>query len=109
MASLLKMRQRPSAVFASNDLMAIGAVCAAAEAGLRIPEDLSVVGFDDIALAAYSNPPLTTIAQPKHQTGALAARLLLERIAQRDMPLRREILQPELCLRRSTAACKEPA
>lgn len=108
MASLLKMRQRPSAVFASNDLMAIGAVCAAAEAGLRIPEDLSVVGFDDIALAAYSNPPLTTIAQPKHQTGTLAARLLLERIAQRDKPLHREILQPTLCLRRSTAR-KEPA
>lgn len=108
MSSLLKMRQRPSAVFASNDLMAIGAVCAAAEAGLRIPEDLSVVGFDDIALAAYSNPPLTTIAQPKHQTGALAARLLLDRITQRDKPLRREILQPTLCLRRSTAR-KEPA
>jgi LacI family transcriptional regulator len=110
MSSLLRMRQRrPSAVFASNDLMAIGAVCAAAEAGLRIPEDLSVIGFDDIALAAYCNPPLTTVVQPKHQTGALAARLLLERIAQRDKPLRREILQPALCLRRSTAACKEPA
>lgn len=108
MTSLLKMRQKPSAVFASNDLMAIGAVCAAAEAGLRIPEDVSVVGFDDIALAAYSNPPLTTIAQPKHQTGTLAARLLLERIAQRDKPLHREILQPTLCLRRSTAR-KEPA
>lgn len=104
MASLLKSaRQRPSAVFASNDLMAIGAICAAAETGLRIPEDLSVVGFDDIALAAFSNPPLTTIAQPKHQTGALAARLLLERIAHRNSPLRREILQPSLCLRRSTA------
>lgn len=102
MASLLKARQKPSAVFASNDLMAIGAICAAAEAGLSIPQDLSVIGFDDIALAAYSNPPLTTIAQPKHQTGALAARLLMERIAQRDKPLRREILQPALCVRRST-------
>lgn len=107
MASLLAARQRPSAVFASNDLMAIGAICAAAEAQLRIPEDLSVIGFDDIALAAYSNPPLTTIAQPKHQTGALAARLLMERIAQRDKPLRREILQPSLCLRRSTAPVRK--
>ena len=104
MRSLLEAKRRPSAVFASNDLMAIGAICAAASAGLRIPQDLSVIGFDDIALAAYSNPPLTTIAQPKHQTGELAARLLMERIATPGLALRREILEPTLCLRASTAA-----
>lgn len=97
--------QRPSAVFASNDLMAIGAICAAAAQGLRIPEDLSVIGFDDIALAAFSNPPLSSIAQPKHQTGELAASLLLQRIAQPDRALQRAILQPTLQVRQSTGPC----
>jgi len=102
------LARRPSAVFASNDLMAIGAICAAAEAGLRVPQDLSVIGFDDIARAAYSNPPLTTIAQPKHQTGELAARMLMQRIAEPGRALQREILRPSLVLRRSTAR-PEPA
>jgi len=99
---LLALPERPSAVFASNDLMAIGAICAAAQGGLAIPHDMSVVGFDDIALAAYSNPPLTTVVQPKHQTGELAARLLLERIAEPGRTLQREILQPKLCVRQSS-------
>jgi LacI family transcriptional regulator len=93
---------RPSAVFASNDLMAIGAICAAAAEGLRIPDDLSVIGFDDIALAAFSNPPLSSIVQPKHATGVLAAQLLLKRIAQPDRELQRAILQPTLMVRQST-------
>ena len=101
MRALLPLR--PSAVFASNDLMAIGAICAAAEAGLHVPRDLSIVGFDDIALAAYSNPPLTTIAQPKHQTGELAARMLMQRIAEPGGALQREILRPSLVVRRSSA------
>jgi LacI family transcriptional regulator len=95
---------RPTAVFACNDLSAIGAMAAAAQAGLSVPKDLSVVGFDDIALAAYASPPLTTVAQPKHRLGTLAATLLLERIAQRDLASRRRILQPALRLRQSTAA-----
>jgi len=93
---------RPTAVFASNDLMAIGALCAVASQGLRMPQDLSVIGFDDIALAAHSNPPLTTIAQPKQQTGELAARLLLQRLVEPGRAPQREILQPTLQLRRST-------
>jgi len=105
MSSLLDITppaERPSAVFASNDLMAIGAICAAAAKGLRIPKDLSVIGFDDIALAAFSNPPLSSIAQPKHQTGELAAQLLLQRIAQPGRELQRAILQPSLLVRQST-------
>lgn len=104
MQSLLAMQPRPTAVFACNDLMAFGAISAAASAGLRLPRDLSVVGFDDIALAAYCSPPLTTVAQPKHQLGALAARLLLARIAEPDRAPEREILEPMLCRRHSTAA-----
>ena len=104
MQRLLALTTPPSAVFACNDLMAIGALCAASSAGLRVPQDLSVIGFDDIALAAYSSPPLTTVAQPKHQMGELAARLLLQRIAEPGRPHQREILQPQLCVRSSTAA-----
>ncbi len=102
--ALLKRRPRPSALFACNDLMAIGALCAASQAGLALPADLSVIGFDDIALAAYASPPLTTVAQPKHQMGVLAARLLLDRIAKPGHAHQRDILQPTLCVRRSTAA-----
>jgi LacI family transcriptional regulator len=104
MQRLLVLGHRPSAVFASNDLMALGALCAATRHGLRVPQDISVVGFDDIALAAYTSPPLTTVAQPKHQLGSMAANFLMDRIVHPDRPLRREIFQPQLCLRQSTMA-----
>jgi len=107
MTSLLDSARRPTAVFASNDLMAIGAICAAAQRGLRIPQDVSVVGFDDIALAAHSNPPLTSVVQPKHQTGQLAAQLLLERIADPSRALQRTILQPSLLVRQSSGPVPE--
>jgi LacI family transcriptional regulator len=104
MQRMLVLGQTPTAVFASNDLMAIGAICAATAHGLKVPTDISVIGFDDIALAAYSSPPLTTVVQPKHQLGSMAARLLIERIDNPDHVVRREILQPTLCLRKSTMA-----
>jgi LacI family transcriptional regulator len=104
MQRLLVLEQTPSAVFACNDLMAIGALCAATQQGLRVPQDVSVIGFDDIALAAYSSPPLTTIVQPKHQLGLMAARFLIDRLADPGLALRREVLEPELCLRQSTMA-----
>lgn len=99
--SLLQLAKRPTAVVAGNDLMAVGAICAAAQHGLRIPEDLSVIGFDDIALANHTNPPLTTIAQPKHETGHLAADLLLTRISDPERELQKRVLQPFLRLRAS--------
>ncbi len=74
----LQLAERPTAVVAHNDLMAIGAMKAFMEAGLRIPEDISVVGFDDIAAASYVQPPLTTIACPKRQMGKAAIELLLK-------------------------------
>lgn len=103
MQSLLATQPRLTAVFACNDLMAFGAISAAASVGLRLPDDLSVVGFDDIALAAYCSPPLTTVAQPKHQLGAVAAGMLLARIAEPGRAPQREILEPTLCRRQSTA------
>ncbi len=75
---------RPTAVLAMSDAMAIGAMSAARELGLRIPDDVSVVGFDDIDLAAHVDPPLTTVHQPIRQKGADAVRLLLAEVEQRE-------------------------
>ena len=75
---------RPTAVLAMSDAMAIGAMSAARDMGLRIPDDLSVVGFDDIDLAAHVDPPLTTVHQPIRQKGADAVRLLLAEVEQRE-------------------------
>ena len=93
-----------TAIFACNDLMAIGAYRFAHEKNLKIPEQLSVVGFDDISLAAYTNPPLTTIHQSKHQMGSKAAELLMTRIAEQDLELHQEILETKLVVRGSTAS-----
>lgn len=68
--------ERPTAIMAYNDIVAIGALQAIRAHNLRIPEDISVVGFDDIAMAAHTNPPLTTIDQPKHRLGKLAMRMI---------------------------------
>lgn len=104
MQQLLRRKPRPSAVFVCNDLMAFGAMAAAREAGVAVPQQLSIVGFDDIDLAAFSSPPLTTVAQPKLQIGALAAELLLERVEGGRSAARREIRDPELKVRGSTAS-----
>ncbi|MGA8143292.1 MAG: LacI family DNA-binding transcriptional regulator [Candidatus Acidiferrales bacterium] len=78
---LLKRGKVFTALFAFNDISAIGAIRALHEAGRRVPEDVSVVGFDDIQSAAYQNPPLTTIRQPLRKMGEIAAETLLRRIA----------------------------
>jgi len=101
---LLKSARPPTAVFVCNDLMAIGALHAAHAAGVKVPGELSLVGFDDIELAAYTTPPLTTIAQPKEAIGTGAAGLLLERLRAGRSEARQLILQPQLRLRASTAA-----
>jgi LacI family transcriptional regulator len=103
MQQLLRSAHPPTAVFVCNDMMAIGALHAAHEAGVDVPRQLSVVGFDDIELAAYTSPPLTTVAQPKDAIGSGAAGLLLERLRDGRTAPRRSILQPELQLRASTA------
>jgi len=73
-------KRRPTAVLAMSDMAAIGVMSAAQAAGLRVPEDLSVVGFDDVPAAAWTNPPLTTVRQPIVEKGRLAARLLIQRM-----------------------------
>jgi LacI family transcriptional regulator, galactose operon repressor len=94
---------RPTAIFACNDLMAFGALAAIHKAGLRAPDDISVVGFDDIGLAAYSSPPLTTVIQPKAEMGNLAAQILVDRISSGDRQRpQRHLLPPRLVIREST-------
>jgi LacI family transcriptional regulator len=78
---LLDLQPRPTAIFAYNDFMAIGALRACYERGLNIPKDISIVGFDDIPQAAFTFPALTTIRQPKFEMGCRGAELLLEIIA----------------------------
>ncbi|MBS0341406.1 MAG: LacI family DNA-binding transcriptional regulator [Proteobacteria bacterium] len=102
MHAILRTDSRPTAVFVCNDLMAIGALRAVHEGGLRVPDDISIIGFDDIDLAAYTSPPLTTVAQPKEHIGALAVDMLLERVGGRRREARKVMLQPELRVRAST-------
>jgi DNA-binding LacI/PurR family transcriptional regulator len=102
----LLARKRPfTALFAFNDISAIGAIRALRETGRRVPEDVSVVGFDDIQSAAFQNPGLTTIRQPLRQMGMTAANTVLQRINSRtkaDYP-RSIIVEPELIVRESAA------
>ncbi len=93
-----------TALFAYNDLSAIGAMGAFREAGLRIPEDISVVGFDDIPVAAYVQPALTTIRQPLKQMGQIAARTVVEQIEGKSEYIPEIVVEPELVVRASTAA-----
>ncbi len=101
MAGLLA-RTTFDAVFAASDVVALGAIGALREAGLLIPADVSVVGFDDIPLAAYFDPPLTTVRLPAFELGQAAGRALLDRIADRAVPAR-TLLSTELIVRASTA------
>jgi DNA-binding LacI/PurR family transcriptional regulator len=104
---LLDLPTRPTAVVCYNDMMAIGLLKGLHQAGLRVPQDISVTGFDNIVFSAYTNPPLTTLDQPKRFIGAEAARLLLELL---DTPLDEQspnqknarILKGQLLVRGST-------
>ncbi len=93
---------RPTAVLAMSDAMAIGVLRAARELGLRVPEDLSVVGFDDIDIAQHTNPPLTTVHQPIRQKGESAVRLLLSVVERRDPHPQQLRLETRLIIRGST-------
>jgi LacI family repressor for deo operon, udp, cdd, tsx, nupC, and nupG len=102
-ATLLTMSDRPTALFCESDEMAIGALKRIKEAGLRVPEDISVVGFDDIPLAQYCDPPLTTIAQPAEDFGRHAVEMLIDMIEKKTTPPKPVILPFELTIRESSA------
>lgn len=101
---LLQAHEPFTALFAFNDISAIGAIHALRESGLRVPQDVSVMGFDDIQSAAYQNPALTTVKQPLRDMGKIAAETVVQRIASSDadLPSKSVVVEPELVVRAST-------
>jgi LacI family transcriptional regulator len=96
-------RCQPTAVFAASDVVALGAIAALRAAGISVPDQVSVVGFDDIPVAAFIDPPLTTVRLPAHELGLAAGRALLDRIAGRPVEPR-TLLPTELVIRASSVA-----
>lgn len=94
----------PSAIFVSNDMMAMGAIQAASELGIRIPEDLSLIGYDDIEIAKFMTPALTTIHQPKHRLGQRAVEALIKRLSDLNRQPQLITLEPTLIERKSVLA-----
>jgi LacI family transcriptional regulator len=98
---LLRPSSRPTAVFAQNDVMAMGVLLAIRELGLRCPEDISVVGFDNLDATELFHPPLTTVDQPAFRMGKSAAELLIQRITGNTEPPKEIVLETELIRRGS--------
>lgn len=103
---ILTSGQRPSAIFALGDVTAVGVIHAADEAGIALPDALSIVGFDDIPMAAYILPALTTVMQPVYDMGRAAVAILLERINNPQRKTQRLELSAELVVRQSTTAIR---
>ena len=101
---LMQVTPRPDAIFVSNNLMTLGALRALHELGIRIPEEVGLVGFDDMPWAGDLNPPLTAVSQPGYELGQQAVQLLLKRLSQPDAPYYKVILQPRLIVRQSCGA-----
>jgi DNA-binding LacI/PurR family transcriptional regulator len=100
---LVAREKPPSAIFMWDDRLAVSAIKAIREAGLRIPADVAIVGYDDIEIAAYLYPPLTTVRQPTHQIGQTAAQILLNKLESETSPEPQKIvLKPELVIRETT-------
>ncbi len=101
-AAMLQQKQRPTAIVAANDLMAMGAMRELRKAGLRVPEDVSVVGFDDILFAELADPPLTTVALPREEIGRAAVEALLHTVTNDSKAGREYKITPKLIVREST-------
>jgi DNA-binding LacI/PurR family transcriptional regulator len=101
MTRLMSMPDRPTAVLAASDTLAIGAMAAARDMGLDIPQDVSVAGFDDIDIAAYSNPPLTTVRVPAYEIGRLAVKVILDMAKTGDLQAQHYCLDTSLIIRKS--------
>ena len=106
MQKLLALHHKPTAIFACSDTIAVGAYQVAGQNGLRIPQDISIIGYDDIQLAQYLYPPLSTIHQPKKEFGRLAVETLLARIKHPDLPIQPITIEPHLVLRQSIRTIK---
>jgi DNA-binding LacI/PurR family transcriptional regulator len=103
MKELLRLKRRPTAVFVVSDRAAFGALEAVKEAGLHVPDDVSIVGFDDEVWAEHAKPPLTTVRYPRQEMGSLAMERLLKRVEDPSLPPVRMLLYTELVIRVSSA------
>jgi len=100
---LLKKDEKLNAIFVWDDKLAIGAIKAVFEAGKRIPDDIALVGYDDIEISEFLFPPLTTVRQPSHEIGETATRILIDKLESEDeSELKRVVLKPELIIRQTT-------
>jgi DNA-binding LacI/PurR family transcriptional regulator len=106
MLTLLKKSSPPTGIFASTETLAIGALQGARELNIKVPDELSIVGFDDTVLSTICDPPLTTIAQPIEEMGKKVVELLVEEIEKKKESKQRVILSPKLIVRNSTAKKK---
>ena len=102
--ALLTSAQAPTAIFAGNDMIALGVLRAAAERGVQVPQQLSLVGFDDIEVSRYLHPALTTVGQHIGQLGEQAAERLLERVREPGLEAEQRLVEPTLMVRESTSA-----
>ena len=98
---MLRLLPRPTAIFAGNDMIAFGLLLAIREAGLRCPDDVSVIGFDNLDLAEMTNPSLSSVSQPGYQLGMTAAQILLDRVSGDDGPPKHYVLETVVTLRES--------
>jgi DNA-binding LacI/PurR family transcriptional regulator len=104
MTRLLSLPVRPTAVLAASDTLAVGALAAARDMKVRIPEDISIAGFDDIEVAAYCNPPLTTVRVPAYEIGQIAFKILLDMINTHSDQIQQYCLDTSVIVRGS---CRE--
>ncbi|WP_087016094.1 HTH-type transcriptional repressor PurR [Thaumasiovibrio subtropicus] len=102
----IAMDQRPTAIFCFNDIMAMALISTFEQAGISVPDDISVIGYDNIDLSPYFSPPLTTIHQPKHRLGKKAVELLMARIKDKEHDSQLFVMEPELVVRKSVKRMK---
>ncbi|WP_427184062.1 LacI family DNA-binding transcriptional regulator [Bordetella bronchialis] len=98
------MKDRPTGIIAINDMMALGLMAGLHRAGLAVPDDVSVVGMDNLVMTAYANPPLTTVEMPSADMARAMVAMVVERLAQPDLPAREVLFQPRLIERQSVGA-----
>ncbi len=104
LTALMKLAHPPTAIFCHNDMIAIGAIQQSGKLGILVPKDVSIIGFDNLSVAQYCSPPLTTVAQPRYQIGQEAMLLLLEQLQGHNVSTRSQLVETELIIRASTCA-----
>jgi DNA-binding LacI/PurR family transcriptional regulator len=104
---LMSLPTPPTAIFAASDTLAIGALAGIKECSLKVPEDVSIAGFDDIDFAAYCDPPLTTIRIPAYEMGQLAVAMILNKLENNEIGVTQYCLDTELIIRKSCIELKK--